>query len=221
MAEDEVTVFVVKECEELEHYNKFLAHYGVSNEYMLTITEPCPQNMIKAARIASMDTLERYQPPPTPNYISPRNEIAAIGRLQRILDTIGLKFTNENQRSIIQSANNTVQDLANQSGGSSDFTQVISSDVPIDERERHKLVTDWFVANGGVINGVKPSYFKSTGRGVNVTQDLAAHSTVVSVPEHILLNADRARESKDVGMIFQEIEGLDDESIVMLFVLYE
>eukprot|EP00123_Amoebidium_parasiticum_P003822 comp15138_c0_seq1/m.11828 comp15138_c0_seq1/g.11828 ORF comp15138_c0_seq1/g.11828 comp15138_c0_seq1/m.11828 type:complete len:544 (-) comp15138_c0_seq1:4-1635(-) len=215
------SVHIVLDDELEQYHQELLTAYGLTNECTLLKSDPLPVGVVEAARVVSMNELERYNPPPTLSYVSPRNEIAAATRLQRVLSDAAQKCATATQQGIIQSALAKAKSMAQASGGPPDTSAIPANEVPADEAAAIKTLTDWFLENGGKINGVEPAHFRTTGRGVVALQSADGGSTLVSVPETILLNADRARESPMVGQAFSEIEGLDDETLVMLFVLYE
>jgi len=60
----------------------------------------------------------------------------------------------------------------------------------------------------------------TTGRGIAAAVDIDEGDVVVEIPEALLFNAKRAHES-ELAPIFAEVEGLDDDSVLLLFLIYE
>lgn len=63
--------------------------------------------------------------------------------------------------------------------------------------------------------------FPSTGRGVQALASFEPGQLVIELPRRLLLSPEQARASTTVGAVFRQLDSLEDDVILLLFILYE
>eukprot|EP01133_Synstelium_polycarpum_P004239 gene4239-4946_t len=212
---------------------------------MLTRDKPLGINLLEVARVSKLREAEAYfyEPGQATTSINYRNELETLvylsDQLRGILSSIMSVLKNillcvssesclalpteleryyQNHQIIIQ---NSLQQLtALKNAHCKTANKQVSFVKPIDAV--YKKFERWLQEGGVQFPKLQIANFNdSTGRGLVTTKRVDENECIVSVPRKYLINVDVAKNHEILGKIFEEVSGLNDDTILFLFVIYE
>ena len=84
-----------------------------------------------------------------------------------------------------------------------------------------ELFKQWFVENGGVVNGLDVADFDGMGRGIQAASDIVPNQEVLFIPAHMIISLNTVKLSQDSD--HQQLYRLfsDPQELITAFILFE
>ncbi|GAM17363.1 hypothetical protein SAMD00019534_005380 [Acytostelium subglobosum LB1] len=212
---------------------------------MLTRDKPLGINLLEITRVAKLRETEAYfyESGQCATMISQRNELEVLvstsQTIHRILDGISSFLQNvflsvngegsmqlpteleryyKNHQSILErSLQQIIQHKNNHCRLANKTVQFVR---PLDSI--YKKFERWLVEGGVLFPKLQIANFSDgTGRGLVTAKKVEENECVISVPRRFLINVQVARQHEVLGKIFEDFSGLNDDTILFLFVIYE
>jgi len=195
--------------------------------HRLTRDDPLPASLLACARLLSLNQMELYevqgsrQPQQHHAVVSPRNELETHVFLRAVLRSLLPQGAEQDDTAAVVAAA-----LAKLDGMSRSTVAAANEEDPLQDASVDELKRQLRVAGAVGVDRVALGAFEgTTGRGllaVEAVEDADVDRPLLGIPESFLVTAKAAQgPSSKIGGMLRAIEGLDDDSKLFLFVIYD
>jgi histone-lysine N-methyltransferase SETD3 len=212
--------------EDIEQKEELLKRYCLHRSYEIT-NGIISNELMSAVRICLMTDIELYFFDPyvehPKNLISPYNEMRSLLFLKRKLSELMKNTDSTETLSTLEMAYRDVIDRYIAFVSQYEKKHSIRSSNENDD-EKLKNFMEWSNKNYIRFNKVAVVDYEVSGKGIIAAEDISSDEIVIAIPRKLLLCEKTALESEVLGEIFTKLKeemGLDESSIVTLFIMYE
>eukprot|EP00026_Physarum_polycephalum_P004495 Phypoly_transcript_04516.p1 GENE.Phypoly_transcript_04516~~Phypoly_transcript_04516.p1 ORF type:complete len:687 (+),score=134.99 Phypoly_transcript_04516:103-2163(+) len=229
------TLYINHDKEDLPFQQKeqLLKEKRLNTAYFLQESDLLSNQLLDALRICLMKDLEVYFAESSDSgVINPRNEMQMLATIKKDIQQRqhflceNLKVSNGSASGFysaqIKLAEALLTHISDQCQKFCTPANVIPKQITLSTDE-NSLSTfyEWIIMGGVDYKKVAVADFEGFGRGMAATKQLNEGEIAVMIPRNMIINVETAYADAKLGPIFKEIEGLDDDTILMLYVIYE